>query len=642
MKPTSWEQAKDVITEALKRAPSERERFVRERCSDSELASEIITLLAAYRDGADFLADPPATDTAEDDDLEPGTRVGPYVIIDSIGRGGMGHVFLGSDPRLRRKVALKCVIKSLAGSGERRLRILHEARAAARITHPNVATIHDVVEHDNRAFIVMEYVEGESLAARLKRERLPIDRVVAIGRQLASALAAAHAKGVVHRDLKPGNVHFAMDGSVKVLDFGIANAPRLATTFASGASTVEPSLQATTRGPHAGTPPYMSPEQLMGGPIDERSDVYSLGVVLFEMATGRRPFRETDAEDLMMTLPKGAPRADEIDARVPPPLAEVIARALVPDPAARFQSAAELGEALQAIEHELHPRTEPIARRVARALVASIATLLMVGALGVVNSAVYNLVLGRTGGFVTDSIFTYIRWGALSLTAPTILIVAVAVFGWVVVAMARLILRMASLETSTARLRAALARSPLGAFRESVVLAQVVAVIGTLVLGAILWRYAPLIQSWFSYVDTSPSQSFAALNPENRLQLQFRFWLAVLSALLVGSIALIVRLRARERATEGRSGLYAVGALFAIVVLLNNAPYRVFWNSKFERVDFAGNRCHPTGEDGSRLLLYCPALPAPRNRVVQRSDPRLRFTGIAENIFSTPHRDDHP
>src|SRR5436190_11763818 len=274
MKPTSWEQAKDVITEALKRAPSERERFVRERCADSELASEIITLLAAYRDGADFLADPPTTGTPEDDELEPGTRVGPYVIIDSIGRGGMGHVFLGSDPRLRRKVALKCVIKSLAGSGERRLRILHEARAAARITHPNVATIHDVVEHENRAFIVMEYVEGESLAAQLKRERLPVERVVAIGRQLASALTAAHTKGVVHRDLKPGNIHFAMDGSVKVLDFGIANAPRFATTFASGASTIAASLQPTTRGPHAGTPPYMSPEQLKGGTVDERSDVY--------------------------------------------------------------------------------------------------------------------------------------------------------------------------------------------------------------------------------------------------------------------------------------------------------------------------------------------------------------------------------
>ncbi|MBI3403696.1 MAG: serine/threonine protein kinase [Acidobacteria bacterium] len=124
----------------------------------------------------------------DDERLEPGTRVGPYVILAQIGRGGMGQVFLGSDPRLQRKVALKCVIRSLTGANERRLRILHEARAAARVNHPNVATIHDVVEHDNRAFIVMEYVEGESLASRLRRERLPVERIVAIGRQLASAL----------------------------------------------------------------------------------------------------------------------------------------------------------------------------------------------------------------------------------------------------------------------------------------------------------------------------------------------------------------------------------------------------------------------------------------------------------------------
>src|SRR3954470_1691292 len=222
MNPASWERAKDVIAEALQQAPAEREEFVRRRCTDTTLANEIITLINAYGDGDDFLADSrPGGGDDEEDELEPGTRIGPYVILSSIGRGGMGRVFLGSDPRLRRKVALKCLMRSLAGS-ERRLQILHEARAAASIMHPNVATIHDVVEHQDRAFIVMEYVEGESLAATLRRGRLPMNRVISIGHQLASALAAAHACGVVHRDLKPANMHFATDGTVKVLDFGIA------------------------------------------------------------------------------------------------------------------------------------------------------------------------------------------------------------------------------------------------------------------------------------------------------------------------------------------------------------------------------------------------------------------------------------
>src|SRR5260221_6864815 len=263
MDAASWQKAKDVITEALKRTPSEREMFVREHCTESRLASEILTMLAAY-DAPDLTGSAPPLDSVDSfedpDDLEPGTRVGPYVIIASLGHGGMGQVFLGSDPRLRRRGALKCVIPSLDDFGERQVRILHEARAAASIIHPNVATVHDVVEYDNRAFIVMEYVEGESLASRLKRDRLPIDRVVAIGRQLASALGAAHAKGVVHRDLKPANIQLTPEGSVKILDFGIANAPTPLTTVTTGAQT--PAATTQVHGPMAqpGTPPYMPPQ----------------------------------------------------------------------------------------------------------------------------------------------------------------------------------------------------------------------------------------------------------------------------------------------------------------------------------------------------------------------------------------------
>jgi protein kinase-like protein len=173
MDAAGWEQAKAVITAALRRPASEREQFVREQCGDTPLAGEIITMLAGYGDG-DFLAETPDDPGDESDDIQPGMKIGPYVIVDSIGRGGMGHVFLGNDPRLRRKVALKCVIRSLAANDACKKRIRAEARASARVAHPNVATIHDFVEHDDRAFIVMEYIEGESLAGRLKHERLPI------------------------------------------------------------------------------------------------------------------------------------------------------------------------------------------------------------------------------------------------------------------------------------------------------------------------------------------------------------------------------------------------------------------------------------------------------------------------------------
>jgi serine/threonine protein kinase len=181
-------------------------------------------------------ADPDPSESDELADLNPGSTVGPYVILDRLGRGGMGQVFLANDSRLRRKVALKCLL-SRRNARDLRSQILREARAAARITHPNVAAVHDVIEHGARVFIVMEYVEGETLSARLRRGRLPIGTVIAIGRQLASALGAAHARGVVHRDLKPANIQVALDGSVKVVDFGVAAAvaaPAPATAVTAG------------------------------------------------------------------------------------------------------------------------------------------------------------------------------------------------------------------------------------------------------------------------------------------------------------------------------------------------------------------------------------------------------------------------
>src|SRR5262249_25140168 len=151
-------------------------------------------------------------------DLPSGSHVGPYVVVHRLGRGGMGEVFLGRDPRLERRVALKCLLAPSSGGPDLRDRVIHEARAAARITPSSVAAVYDFVERDDRMFIVMEYVEGESLAAVLKSGLLPLDRVVVIGRQLAAALAAAHAGGVIHRDLKPSNIQVTPDGSVKVLD----------------------------------------------------------------------------------------------------------------------------------------------------------------------------------------------------------------------------------------------------------------------------------------------------------------------------------------------------------------------------------------------------------------------------------------
>src|SRR5262245_17406106 len=275
MNAATWATAKAVIAEALTRPASERDQFLDSACTDSRLRSELRTLFAEHT--PQFLSDAitadrvfdtvPPTEPA-DDYLEPATFIGPYAVIEQLGAGGMGRVYLANDTRLKRRVALKCLLSSKVGSAERRARILQEARAAARISHPNVATVYDIIEHGDRAFIVMEYVEGENLARRMSRDRLPLDRVVTIGRQLSAALGAAHAQQIVHRDLKPGNIQIARDGSVKVLDFGVAQAISIGAPPTDGATTASPPAVGRLGG---GTPAYMSPEQLFERPVDQRS-----------------------------------------------------------------------------------------------------------------------------------------------------------------------------------------------------------------------------------------------------------------------------------------------------------------------------------------------------------------------------------
>jgi serine/threonine-protein kinase len=256
----------------------------------------------------------------------------------------MGEVFLGHDPRLERRVALKCLTSEGSASSDGYARVLREARAVARLTHPHIAGVYDVLEQEGRAFIVMEYVEGISLAAHLASGPLPPDEVRSIGRQLASALAAAHAQGVIHRDLKPSNIQVMRDGSIKVLDFGVA---RLTPSMKTSVDTTMGEGSLHSLGGNPGTPIYMAPEQLRGHAVDARSDLYSAGVILFQMATGRRPYLETTAVNLALAISADpAPSARAINPLVPLELSDAIAKALKRNPDHRYQFARQLEDAL--------------------------------------------------------------------------------------------------------------------------------------------------------------------------------------------------------------------------------------------------------------------------------------------------------
>jgi eukaryotic-like serine/threonine-protein kinase len=271
-----------------------------------------------------------------------GTRLGPYEILSLLGAGGMGEVYRARDTRLGREAAVKVLPQEFSASRERVARFEQEARSASALNHPNIVTIYDVGWADGAAYVGMELVSGSSLRDVLAEGVVPPRRLLAIGAQIAQGLAAAHEAGIVHRDVKPENVMVTRDGRVKILDFGLA---KVAPARAEEGSQIPTAAQATEPGAVLGTVGYMSPEQIRGLPLDHRTDIFSLGAVLYEMASGARPFRAATTADTMTAILREEPA--DFPAGAPPALERVVRRCLEKSPEARFQSARDLAFALE-------------------------------------------------------------------------------------------------------------------------------------------------------------------------------------------------------------------------------------------------------------------------------------------------------
>ncbi|MGQ0733232.1 MAG: protein kinase domain-containing protein [Acidobacteriota bacterium] len=275
--------------------------------------------------------------------LAVGRRLGHYEIAGSLGAGGMGEVYRAKDTKLGRDVALKVLPAETAREPERLARFQREARAVAALNHPNIVTLHSVEEADGVHFLTMEVVEGQPLDQVIPEGGVDLDRLIVIGTALAEALGAAHERGITHRDLKPANVMITHDGRVKVLDFGLAKATE---PPGAGAAAVT-AAGVTEAGLVMGTPAYMSPEQVSGRALDHRTDIFSLGVLLYEIATGRKPFGSDSTAGLMAAILRDPPpSAGSIRRELPAALQQVIERCLRKDPAARFQTAREVRSSL--------------------------------------------------------------------------------------------------------------------------------------------------------------------------------------------------------------------------------------------------------------------------------------------------------
>ena len=290
--------------------------------------------------------------------LAAGSRLGPYEILSALGAGGMGEVYRARDTKLNRDVALKVLPESFATDPDRLARFQREAQVLASLNHPNIAHIHGLEDSGGVRALVMELVEGEDLAQRLTRGAIPIDEALPIAKQIAEALEAAHEQGIIHRDLKPANIKVRADGTVKVLDFGLAKAMEpvgVASASVSMSPTITTPAMMTGAGMILGTAAYMSPEQAKGRPADKRSDIWASGCVLFEMLTGARPFVGEDVADTLAHILTKEPEWAKLPASTPPPISRLLRRCLEKD---RKRRLADAADARLEIEDVLSGRVE--------------------------------------------------------------------------------------------------------------------------------------------------------------------------------------------------------------------------------------------------------------------------------------------
>jgi tRNA A-37 threonylcarbamoyl transferase component Bud32 len=333
-----WQRVGALFDRALALEATGRVALVRSSSEPADVQDEVLTLLASHEDSDGFL-EPPAL-------LQPGAEVGPYRIDRIVGRGGMGVVYLAHDTRLHRAVALKALPPHLFRDDRMRARLRQEARAAAALSHPSIATVYALEEVGGQIFIASEYLDGRTLREELAAGPLPRPRAVEIAGAIAAALQAAHERGIVHRDLKPENIILTPHG-VKVLDFGLAQ-------FDVAAQDLASVTRLTDAGVIAGTPPYMAPEQLLGKATNAQTDQFAFGVVLYEMLTGTHPFGTGPLPSTIARI-----LSDDPDrGTVPDDLWEIICRAIQKQPEHRFNTTADLVAALGGSSSgPSHPRT---------------------------------------------------------------------------------------------------------------------------------------------------------------------------------------------------------------------------------------------------------------------------------------------
>ena len=396
MTPSCLRRIEEIFYSALDREPDQIGVFLDTACKGDELLrAEVEILLAAYQPAHSFIETSAVGLAAKilenTPDLRVGLKMGHYQLCERIGTGGMGEVYLATDITAGRKAALKLLPTRFTGDAERLQRFEQEARAVVALNHPNILTIYEIGEYDSTHYIASELIDGETLRQRLARAPMEAHEALDVAIQVATALAAAHQVGIIHRDIKPENIMLRPDGYVKVLDFGIAKLAEqeVPVTMTQEEATL---LVETSMGPIVGTVRYMSPEQARGAPVDQRTDVWSLGVVLYEMLVGRAPFTgDTPRETMASILGTEPPPLASLVTQTPAELQPIVSKALRKEREERYQSANELLQALKSLCRRMELKDE-LARSTAtpscRSWIRSPATLVLAALVAALTLAI--------------------------------------------------------------------------------------------------------------------------------------------------------------------------------------------------------------------------------------------------------------
>jgi serine/threonine protein kinase len=361
--PERWQEMKKVLAGALERAPTERRSYLDRACADASLRREVESLIAANEQGNASFMKQPAIETGT---LKTGSKLGPYEILSSLGAGGMGEVYRARDTRLDRMVAIKVLLDHQTSEPGLRERFEREARAISSLNHSHVCTLYDVGHQDGVDYLVMEYIEGETLAARLVKGPLPLDQVLKYAIEIADALGKAHRQGITHRDLKPGNIMLTKSGA-KLLDFGLAKLRQQASPAVPISQVSTAAGAITAPGMILGTLRYMAPEQVEGKAADARADIFALGAVIYEMATGKKAFEGKSQASLIAAILEREPAPiSSLQPMTPPALDRVVKTCLAKDPEDRWQNAQDLKRELGWIADGVSETSAPASRSARR------------------------------------------------------------------------------------------------------------------------------------------------------------------------------------------------------------------------------------------------------------------------------------